>query len=447
MFEMGLVSFVIAQALALSQVPGYGTPNYTVTYAMHRSTVIMPCNYTGFLDTANMAPFGGLIDVDWSNAKKQWTKHQPMDDESMLMEQLRRLKADDPGRKLWVYRGTIYAYPWYAETRRILDDPAYEPWFLHFRPGNDTFSPKCDVNVSSGSARKCTEYYHTQEQTPMYPNGPVNRGVCASPGCDCGTKPCGFYMYNHSAAEVSVKGQTLREWLIESYIFGNSDGIDGYYFDDYWNDQRHPPTEDYAHDMVQDVGLTTRQLHDITVAYNATIAELYKRTLARGKIAWQMCYGGSIFETREQKVTQKNCAESLRRHCAADSPTQTRAYLAAPRSSSAQTVQVGVNPHPDPDPDPHPHPHPHPTCTLTLTLALALTPHPRPHSHSTPLLALVLTPHRLRTWSTSCSSVGRTRGSAMAGAVAGTCTHTTGRCSTRTTESPQDCVRKRRRLV
>ena len=337
---MGLLLLGFAIGQALSQVPGYGTPNYTVTYTMNRSTVIMPCNYTGFIDPANVAPFGGLIDVDWSNAKQQWTKHQPMDDESMLMEQLRRLKAGDPERKLWVYRGTIYAYPWYAETRRILDDPAYAPWFLHFRPGsgNNTVSPKCDVSIG-----KCTEYYHSQEQTPMYPNGPVDRGVCAPPGCDCGTKPCGFYMYNHSAAEVTVKGQTLREWLIESYVFANSDGIDGYYFDDYWNDRRHPVTEDYAKGMVEDVGLSEQQLHDITVAYNATIMELYKRTLARGKIAWQMCYGGSVFETHAQKVTKKNCAASLRRHCAADSPTQTRAYLAAPRSSTMQTVQDLVN--------------------------------------------------------------------------------------------------------
>eukprot|EP01079_Euglenida_sp_SAG-EU17-18_P006453 gene6453-6223_t len=310
---------------------------------MNRSTVVMPCNYTGFLDPAGLAPFGGLIDVDWSNAKQVWTKHQPMDDEAMLMEQLRRLKQEDPGRRLWVYRGTIYAYPWYSETRRILDDPAYEPWFLHFRRGNGTFSPKCDVNVSAGAERKCTEYYHTQEQTPMYPSGPADRGVCGPPGCDCGTKPCGFYLYNHSAAEVAVNGQTLREWLIESYVLANSDGVDGFYFDDYWNDWRNPVTEDYAQGMVEDVGLTKQQLHDITSAYNATVAELYKRTLAQGKIAWQMCYGGSIFETHSQHVTKENCAESLRRHCAADSPTQTRAYLAAPRSDTSQTVEDLAN--------------------------------------------------------------------------------------------------------
>ena len=42
-------------------------------------------------------------------------------------------------------------------------------------------------------------------------------------------------------------------------------------------------------------------------------------------------------------MTKKNCAASLRQHCAADSPTQTRAYLAAPRSDSSQTEQDLAN--------------------------------------------------------------------------------------------------------
>ena len=68
---------------------------------------------------------------------------------------------------------------------------------------------------------KCTDYCHTQEQTPMYPDAPANRGRCAGPGCDCGTKPCGFYMYNHSAADVVVNNQTFRDWFLDDYIFHN----------------------------------------------------------------------------------------------------------------------------------------------------------------------------------------------------------------------------------
>ena len=46
-------------------------PNWTVTYNMSESTVVMPCNYSGLYDfTAypELAKFG-LVDYDWSNAK------------------------------------------------------------------------------------------------------------------------------------------------------------------------------------------------------------------------------------------------------------------------------------------------------------------------------------------------------------------------------------------
>jgi hypothetical protein len=41
-------------------------------------------------------------------------------------------------------------------------------------------------------------------------------------------------MYNNSAANVVVNNQTLRDWIIDSYVLHNADGVDGFYFDDYW---------------------------------------------------------------------------------------------------------------------------------------------------------------------------------------------------------------------
>jgi|EP00966_Prymnesium_polylepis_P325252 hypothetical protein len=122
----------------------------------------------------------------------------------------------------------------------------------------------------------------------MYPVGTANRGQCAAPGCDCGSKPCGFYLYNHGAAEVAVNGVTLREWLIHHYVLAHAEGADGFYFDDYWNVNKSPVTEDYAPSMVEDTGLTHAQLLDITIQYNKTVHALYNATLAAGNIAWQM---------------------------------------------------------------------------------------------------------------------------------------------------------------
>ena len=33
-----------------------------------------------------------------------------------------------PGTTVWVYRNTVYGYPWYASVRRTLEDPAYSDW-------------------------------------------------------------------------------------------------------------------------------------------------------------------------------------------------------------------------------------------------------------------------------------------------------------------------------
>ena len=50
------------------------------------------------------------------------------------------------------------------------------------------YSPKCDNNYSPP---KCTEYFHTQMDTPNLP-GRGGYGTCAPPACNCGSKPCGF---------------------------------------------------------------------------------------------------------------------------------------------------------------------------------------------------------------------------------------------------------------
>lgn len=70
-------------------------------------------------------------------------------------------------------------------------------------------------------------------QTPGFPHGD---GDCAPPGCDVGkTLPIGAYLFNHSAANVSVDGQTFLQWYIDEYLFGPNGGanpnISGFFFD------------------------------------------------------------------------------------------------------------------------------------------------------------------------------------------------------------------------
>lgn len=69
-----------------------------------------------------------------------------MNDEELLFQQVQMTTAASPGTTVWVYRCSVYAYPWYTSVRTILDDPAYKPWFIQFKPEGPWYSPKCDDN-------------------------------------------------------------------------------------------------------------------------------------------------------------------------------------------------------------------------------------------------------------------------------------------------------------
>ena len=121
-----------------------------------------------------------------------------MNDEELLFQQVQMTTTASPQTTVWVYRCSVYAYPWYTSVRTIMDDPAYAPWFIKFKPAGPWYSPKCDNNYSPA---KCSDYFHMQEQTPGYPKGD---GDCAAPACDCGTMPCGFYLWNVSSLRIKV---------------------------------------------------------------------------------------------------------------------------------------------------------------------------------------------------------------------------------------------------
>jgi|TARA_B110000908_G_C9789205_1_gene243640 hypothetical protein len=84
----------------------------------------MPCNYTGLYDYDKypaLAEFG-LVDYDWSNAKKTWVDQSPMDCDGMLVNQAARNVARNPTAKVFVYRNIVKALPWYTEVRKLLQD-------------------------------------------------------------------------------------------------------------------------------------------------------------------------------------------------------------------------------------------------------------------------------------------------------------------------------------
>jgi hypothetical protein len=104
MASLLLITLLLALVgCVLAQLP----PNIPQTWQLNRSTIAMPCNYTGFLD-GTPSPFA-IVDIDWSNNKGMdgrsgWAAAHPMDCEEDMVLQAQALKAKDPSKTVWVYR-------------------------------------------------------------------------------------------------------------------------------------------------------------------------------------------------------------------------------------------------------------------------------------------------------------------------------------------------------
>ena len=309
-------------------MPPCKLPPWPSTWAMNASTIIMPCNYTGYQVPETVSGWG-IVDFDWSNSLAKWSSSTPMDNDERQLKQVEMIKRDSSTAdytKVWIYRNSVYGYPWFTSVRKILDDPLYEPWFLKFDNATKPWtSPACDDNYDPP---KCTQYFHTQMDTPL-PSatyGPEGRpiggyGKCypkdGKSGCNCGSKPCGFYVFNHSSTAI-IKGQSFLDWFLDGYMLneiGSSELIDGFYWDDTWYDGG--VGDDPYPNMTRDMGLTKGDILQLASSYEENMRVLINRTLAAGKFAWQLLGSANVRATPPAA-----CTADLLAYCRADALIQ-----------------------------------------------------------------------------------------------------------------------------
>lgn len=154
-------------------------PRFEPTYNMTRSTIVMPCNDSGFFDVSLTARFG-VVDYDWSNAKNHYVNQKPMTCEEDLIAQAAMVKAANPEQKVFIYRNLVKALPWYTNVWTKLADPAFAGWFVEFDKHNSTpfHVPPCDDNYSPPL---CSTHYHDQGASSMVGNAHGGRCGAASP--------------------------------------------------------------------------------------------------------------------------------------------------------------------------------------------------------------------------------------------------------------------------
>ena len=311
------------------------TPLFPQTYALNRSTVVMPCS-SGAPLAASFARYG-LVQIDWSDQKSVWAAAKPMNCDSLLSAQADALVGDGAAR-VGVYVNSIKALPWFAPIREKLSDPRFAPWFISFSNGTGgTYHvPPCDANYKPPL---CSALYHDQAQTPEFPHGD---GDCSAPACDVGgVVPVGEYVFNHLSANLSIGGQTMLDWFIDDVVFsataGNNSNVSFFFFDDQMEVKG--PTEMDGH-FLNDTGINATTALALTVAYWDFMDRVYDALVERGKFSWQQL----LTEPQQEYPPWRSigstcpgpfigpggsCATKLRGYCNASSVTQTRAIMYA----------------------------------------------------------------------------------------------------------------------
>ncbi len=150
---------VFAPAVAQQPFPTL-LPPWEPVWRLDRSTIAMPCNYSGWFDPELAAQFG-VVSFDWANHENSW-RSRPLDGEPRcvsphgtihppgcfypdaedLVEQVQRVKAVNKVQgtitRTWVYRqGQGAGSPSGHQSRELLTDPKYAGFFLKTVNGTD----------------------------------------------------------------------------------------------------------------------------------------------------------------------------------------------------------------------------------------------------------------------------------------------------------------------
>ena len=299
------------------------------------------CNFSGYLEPSTVSSWG-LVDFDWENARGDrvasggWMRAKPMDCGERMVQQVEMQVASyqQSGSKYMIYRNFVKALPWLSVVRAKLVDPAFSSWFLNFSAAvqqNHSLShvPVCD---ESYSPPLCTHLYHDQVLTPQH-------AQCGGtpPRCDTGAVPAGEYLFDFTAANLSINGQTMVEWFVDEYMLGNGGAghphIVGYYIDDGWDADStrggKGPSECDSH-WQADTGMDDAHVDSQIAAFRWVADKVYAAMLAAGKFNWNQFLNNDPYcpacgNCPGPWVRQATCAADLRTHCNATGPVHTRA--------------------------------------------------------------------------------------------------------------------------
>ena len=187
-------------------------PKWEPVWKLDRSTIAMPCNYSGWMDPELMAQFG-VVSFDWANHQNSYrarasevvpgandtlcgVPHPPATcaypTQEDLITQAEKVKAIDNSTRTWVYRqGQGAPLSWTIGQK-------------YFGPGS---------------------------------GGKYDGFLLESVGCPPGNSSCGALPKGTRVGTYDFRNETLIDWFVSELIGGKTNGmgnpaIDGMYIDD-----------------------------------------------------------------------------------------------------------------------------------------------------------------------------------------------------------------------
>jgi hypothetical protein len=303
----------------------YQNPPWQPTWDLAQSTIAMAIDPDSPYNQTLAAGFG-ILSFDWSTEKALWVNSRPMDCEEKMLEEAKITKTNNPDSHVFVYRNLVKALPWFSSVRKILDDPAYAGFFLRFNNPNGYHVPDC---TTQNGQTKCSNFYHDQEQTPQVPNAtdPNPDGACDT-YCDCGSVPCGEYLFDHR------NGTMLTDWLLNEYILSEtsvgSPYVDGLFIDDFWcsniingsqqcTDPVQGPSEINQYSQI-DMGLSDQDIADITKGWLSNMELVQEAILKNNAYTWSLIPGQANANAQPLIVDQKSCLQWMNQTCNPSNP-------------------------------------------------------------------------------------------------------------------------------
>lgn len=202
------------------------------------------------------------------------------------------------------------------------------------RPGGAPGLPAGSYHSPPCTASKCSQHYHSQDQTPSY-NVTGARNECTASECDCGKVPCGEYLWDHRNA-------SLRRWLVDEHVLGpnglGNANVTGFYFDDNWKGIGFPwtdvgmpfnasncatgPSEIESHCLL-DMGLDASDVDAIAAGWKQTMREVTMAVVEGGGWSWPQFTELDVTPAPSTAA----CAARYRESCAKLEPRMTMSIM------------------------------------------------------------------------------------------------------------------------